>query len=71
MALHRKVDAFLSLQPDLAVISECATPPRLRANCVPDWIECEPVWIGENEVKGLAVFGFNGYHPTLIADYDP
>ncbi len=71
MALHRKVDALLSLQPDLAIISECAAPHRLRANCDPDWIECEPVWIGENEVKGLAIFGFNGHRPTLITDYDP
>ena len=31
MALHRKFNAMLRLQPDIAVICECAEPARLQA----------------------------------------
>jgi len=47
MALDRKVDRLLALNPDIAVISECAEPARLRARGA-DWIEGEPVWVGRN-----------------------
>jgi hypothetical protein len=30
MALHRKFDAMLRLQPDIAVICECAEPKRIQ-----------------------------------------
>jgi len=55
MALHRKVDALLALRPDIAVISECAEPIRLRTRSAHDWLENEPVWVGDNPSKGLAV----------------
>ncbi len=71
MALHRKIDALLALRPDVAVISECATPVRLMAKCSRDWLESEPVWIGKNPTKGLAVFTFNGYGAKLAATYAP
>lgn len=61
MALHRKLDALLSLEPDVAVISECAGPEQLQARGVDLGSMSGPVWIGENQHKGLAVFGFNGY----------
>ncbi len=71
MALHRKADALLSLQPDIAVISECAEPERLRRLSGSDWIEGDPVWIGRNATKGLAVFAFNGYRARLSKDHWP
>ncbi len=86
MALHRKAEALLALRPDIAVISECAEPARLRARSLGarsrgersggerslgDWFETEPVWIGDNLNKGLAVFGFNGYRPRLNDRYAP
>ena len=61
MALHRKLDALLSLQPDVAVVSECANPEQLQARGVDLDGLSGPVWIGENRHKGLAVFGFNDY----------
>jgi exodeoxyribonuclease-3 len=61
MALHRKIDALLALRPDVAVISECAEPLRLRETSKSSWIETEPVWFGRNADKGLGVFAFNGY----------
>jgi len=69
MALHRKAEALLALRPDVAVISECAEPPRLRGRSDVDWIEAEPVWVGNNPNKGLAVFGFNGYRARLMPEY--
>ena len=45
MALDRKVDGLLALKPDIAVISECAEPARLRARGA-KWLESEPIWIG-------------------------
>ena len=61
MALHRKADALLRLEPDVALVCECAEPARLRQRGDADWIETEPVWIGENPNKGLAILAFNGF----------
>ncbi len=69
MALHRKADALLRLNPDVAVISECAEPDILRLRGDADWIEAEPVWVGQNPNKGLAVFTFNGFAAHLDNAY--
>jgi exodeoxyribonuclease III len=69
MALDRKVERLLALRPDIAVVSECAEPERLRALGGARWIEGEPVWIGRNPHKGLAVFAFNGYSARLASHY--
>ena len=71
MALHRKVDALLELRPDIAIISECATPDLLIEKSTSDWIETPPTWIGKNHHKGLGVFGFNGYRLELNDRYSP
>lgn len=71
MALDRKVEGLLALQPDIAVVSECAEPERLRLRAQSSWIEGEPVWIGRNPHKGLAVFAFNGYRARLADGYHP
>ena len=71
MALHRKAKALLSLQPDIAVISECAEPERLFRMGCSTWIENEPVWIGRHATKGLAVFTFNDYRACLSESYLP
>ncbi|MGI9406413.1 MAG: hypothetical protein ACR2O4_08585 [Hyphomicrobiaceae bacterium] len=71
MALHRKAEALLALRPDVAIVSECASPGRLRTQAADGWLESEPVWIGKSETKGLGVFGFNGYRPDLAAEYAP
>ena len=71
MALHRKYEALMALDPDIAIISECAEPRRLLARGAPESIVCDPVWVGENSNKGLAVFGFNGYSARLSEPYYP
>src|SRR5262249_33925039 len=47
---------------------ECAEPERLRKRGA-DWLESEPIWIGRNPHKGLAVFAFNGYGVRLCEQY--
>jgi exodeoxyribonuclease-3 len=71
MALERKLDGLLALDPDIAVISECAEPDRLRLRSKAAWLESEPVWIGRNPHKGLAVFAFHGYAARLADSYHP
>ena len=61
MALDRKVETLLALKPDIAVVSECAEPGRLRQRGAARWFEGERVCIGRNPHKGLAVFAFNGF----------
>jgi exodeoxyribonuclease-3 len=65
MALHRKLAALLALRPDVAVLSECASPERLAERLGAAGLGCEPVWIGVNRDKGLAVLAFNGYRARL------
>jgi exodeoxyribonuclease-3 len=71
MALHRKCDALLALRPDIAVVCECAAPDRFRARGNATWLEGNPVWVGQNPNKGLAVFAFNGYAVHLAEPYYP
>lgn len=72
MALHRKADALLALEPDVAVVSECADPAILRARGAPAvLLDTAPIWIGDNPNKGLAVFTFNGFSARLDGAYLP
>src|SRR5260370_8195053 len=71
MALDRKVDVLLDLAPDIAIVCECAEPERLRLRSKSSWMQSEPVWIGRNPHKGLAVFAFNGYVVRLAESYHP
>ncbi len=69
MALHRKIEPVLALKPDIAIICETAEPERLRERSPTDWIESEPIWVGDNPNKGLGVFAFNGYGLTLAPNH--
>jgi exodeoxyribonuclease-3 len=69
MALERKAEVLLELRPDIAIISECAEPERLRLRSKSAWLEGEPVWVGRNPHKGLAVLAFNGYAARLADPY--
>jgi exodeoxyribonuclease III len=69
MAFDRKFDALLDLEPDIAIVCECAEPERFRARAKLDSREHDLVWIGQNPNKGLAVFTFNGYTARLSKPY--
>ncbi len=61
MALHRKMDALLRLDPDIAVISECAEPQVLETRGLGGLNTHNCIWMGSNPNKGLGVFAFNGF----------
>ena len=72
-AFHRKSDAVLALDPDIAVISETATPELLAKRGIALPGDAQMLWTGTKPNKGLGVVAFNGYriaraepfHPTL------
>ena len=59
-ALHRKFEPLLALEPDIAVVSECAEPDVLERKCSLPTFSAPPIWTGRDRNKGLAVFFFNG-----------
>jgi exodeoxyribonuclease-3 len=72
MALHRKFDAVRKLEPDIAIICECAEPRRRLMACAElSGLSSDPVWVGDNQNKGLAVFTFNGYAARLADPFYP
>ena len=69
MALHRKLEALRSLEPDVAVVSECARPDIVVERAGLASLGADSVWIGANDHKGLAALGFNGYRVALDERY--
>ncbi len=73
MAFHRKIDAILPLNPDIAVISECAKPTVLAGRGLDCFDDQTCLWMGKNPNKGLGVFAFgefrleraDPFYPTL------
>jgi hypothetical protein len=60
MALDRKWEHLLSLNPDVAVVPEAATPEILRRKA-PAFAFANCEWEGWYKHKGLAVFTFGAY----------
>ena len=54
MGLERKLAAFSSLRPDIAILSEVACPERLRSQ-LPILEGMPIVWVGNKANKGLGV----------------
>ena len=64
-ALHRKIDALMTLRPDVAVISEAAEPERLVARA-PGLADASLVWVGRYPNQGLLLAGFG----TTVLELD-
>jgi exodeoxyribonuclease-3 len=60
MALDRKYEFMSALQPDIAVIPECANS-ELLVKRAPKFNPSSSVWIGDNRHKGLGVFTFGSF----------
>ena len=61
-ALHKKFDALRGLEPDVAVVAECARPDVAAAKAVYSTVpESRRAWLGDNRTKGLGVFTFGDY----------
>ena len=69
MALHAKLPALAALRPDIAVISECATPEIVRRKA-PLLMPGSAVWVGQNPQKGLGILAFGEYQVTLDPAHD-
>jgi endonuclease/exonuclease/phosphatase family metal-dependent hydrolase len=67
MALHRKLPDLLGLEPDVAIIPECADfngkASEYGAN--------SSVWIGDSQHKGLGVLSFGSFEASLSPVYRP
>ena len=60
MAFHRKYDELLALEPDIAVIPECANAKLLEYNA-PKFKPKSMVWVGDTPHKGLGIFTFKTF----------
>lgn len=70
MALHAKLDAIAALEPDIAIISECAEPSIVRRKSKSE-MPSSLVWVGDNQHKGLAVFAFDRWSVELDDSHEP
>jgi hypothetical protein len=71
MGLHRKLESFAhDLDPDVAVISECANPEILRDKGADDQLTSGMVWMGRDPNKGLAVLAWNDWKVNLAVQAD-
>jgi len=62
MALSKKAEALLSLNPDLAVVPECSE----IATVAFQKHGYETLWFGSNPHKGLGVFCRAGWSPSIL-----
>ena len=60
MAFHRKYEHLLALQPDIAIIPECANIDLITKKA-PGFSQSSSIWIGDNKQKGLGVFTFGAF----------
>ncbi|MBI3797871.1 MAG: endonuclease/exonuclease/phosphatase family protein [Deltaproteobacteria bacterium] len=70
MAAHKKIALLRHLQPDLAILPECAAPDVIVAKC-PDFTFTDAQWQERSRHKGLGVFSFGNLRLTRSPDYDP
>jgi len=60
---HRKVEALLALQPDVAIVQECAPPGKWLASCA-GW---SAIWHGANSPIGVGILTREQWTLTLGA----
>jgi hypothetical protein len=71
MAFRKKAAFILPYNPDIAVISECENPEKLKfpselRNYRPTFL-----WYGTNPHKGLGVFSYGDYRFQLLDCHNP
>ena len=63
MRFRDKIDKVLSLDADIAIISECEAP-------VKGGFAHNVIWVGDNANKGLAVFSLSGKKIEVAPQYN-
>jgi exonuclease III len=70
MAFRKKAEFILKYKPDIAVISECEHPDKLKfKDGVPK--PNDVFWYGRNMNKGLGIFSYSGYKFRLHDKHRP
>ena len=65
MGLHRKWEALVGLEPDIAVVAECARPEIVERKLGRSLETQDALWVGRQDQKGLAVFSFGPWSAHL------
>jgi hypothetical protein len=65
-----KLPSLAGLNPDIAIVPECCTPELLAAEA-PLLMPESAAWVGDNDRKGLGVFGYGEYNVELDRCHDP
>ncbi len=68
MALHRKWDHLLALEPDIAIVSESARPEIVEHKYGASLGATDVFWTGRLDHKGLALFTFGQWNGRLSAE---
>jgi hypothetical protein len=68
MGFHGKYEHLFSLNPDIAIIPECANIERLTKQASA-FKPSSAIWIGDNPKKGLGAFTFGQFRAVLSTDY--
>ena len=66
----KKLKALENLEPDLAIVAECASPDRLWGK-QPLLAPIPMQWIGDDENRGLGILAFNGYRVLRCREDQP
>jgi len=70
MAFRKKAAFILAHNPDIAVISECESPEKLK---FPNGVQTpnDIIWYGANLNKGIGVFSYSDYRLQLLDCHNP
>jgi exonuclease III len=70
MAYRNKAGFILKQRPDIAIISECEHPDKLKFKAgVP--VPTDILWSGKNQNKGIGIFSYTNYKFQLHDSYNP
>ena len=70
MAAHKKISLIRELNPDIAIVPECAEPAVVVSKC-PGFTFTDAQWRERSHHKGLGVFSFGNLRLTRAPDFDP
>lgn len=70
MAFRKKAQFIMHYQPDIAIISECEHPDKLKFNSE-TLIPNDIFWYGHNKNKGVGIFSYNKYKFQLFDIHNP
>jgi len=70
MAFRKKAEFILAYNPDIAVISECESPEKLKFSSDTK-LPANILWYGTNPHKGLGVFSYSDYKFQLLDCHNP